>query len=214
MSLPGKLIVIEGLEGSGKSTAISTLVKSLQQNDIKVETVREPGGTSIGETLRSILKNTEYKDRLDSRTELLILYAARVQLVEEVIKPALRQGIWIVADRFELSTFAYQGGGRGLDVQFIKRLSDFCLKDFKPDLTLFLDIEPELGMERARLRGEYDRIEQESMDFFHRIHKTYQQLAKTTGNLKRIDASAPLEVVQQEIKVIMDDYIKLHRNKA
>lgn len=162
----GKLIVIEGLEGAGKSTAIKTVIELLEKRHIKTLTTREPGGTVIGEILRDLIKNPEYRDILDDRSELLLLYTARIQLLEEVIKPSLRQGIWVIADRFELSTMAYQGGGRGLDQEVINQLSSFALRGFKPDLTLYLDIGPEEGMTRVKSRGEIDRIEQQSIDFF------------------------------------------------
>lgn len=122
----GKLIVIEGLEGAGKSTAVATVADLLTQAGIKTITTREPGGTEVGEQLRSIIKNPKYKDILDDKSELLLLYTARVQLLEEVIKPAL-QGTWVIADRFELSTMAYQGGGRGLSQAMI-HLSEFWPK--------------------------------------------------------------------------------------
>lgn len=142
---PGKLIVIEGLEGAGKSTAVDTLVTLLSEAGISAITTREPGGTEIGEQLRSIIKNPQYKNILDDKSELLLLYTARTQLLEEVIKPALKKGCWVIADRFELSTRAYQGGGRGLNLNVINQLSEFCLDGFKPDLTLYLDISPEQG---------------------------------------------------------------------
>lgn len=214
MSLPGKLIVIEGLEGSGKSTAVNTVVSCLQEANLSVQTVREPGGTTIGESLRTILKNPDYKSTLDPKTELLLMYAARIQLLKEVIFPALAQGCWVVADRFELSTFAYQGGGRGLDRHFIEALSTFSLEGFQPDLTLYLDIEPEKGMERARLRSDFDRIEQESMEFFHRIHQAYQQQIQSRPNVNIINASLELELVQKEIQAIMEDYIQLQTKEA
>lgn len=214
MSLPGKLIVIEGLEGSGKSTTVNTIVQCLEKAGIQAQTVREPGGTAIGETLRSIIKNPDYKNILHPKSELLLMYAARIQLLQDVIFPALQKGIWIVADRFELSSFAYQGGGRGLDLNFIQALSKFSLEGFQADLTLYLDIEPEKGMERARLRSHFDRIEQEPIDFFHRIHAAYQQRIKHLDNVHVINASFELELVQKEIQAIIQDYIQLHKKEA
>lgn len=210
MPFSGKLIAIEGLEGAGKSTVVHLLVTRLEQAGLQVVVTREPGGTAIGEILRSILKNADYKETLNAKTELLLLYAARIQLVNEIILPALKQGTWVITDRFELSTFAYQGGGRGLDHEFMKQLSSYCLEDFSPDLTLFLDITPEKGMERARQRGEIDRIEQESMVFFRKIHETYMRLIKVTPNVKIVDASQPLNKVQHTIIEIMDNYMAAH----
>lgn len=207
--LSGKLIVIEGLEGAGKSTAVSTVIELLTQRDIATITTREPGGTAIGEVLRKLIKNPEYSGVLEDKTELLLLYAARIQLIEQIIKPALREGKWVIADRFELSTIAYQGGGRGLDLQMIKSLSTFCLDDFKPDLTLYLDISPEIGMERAKQRGAFDRIEQQSIDFFHRVHEAYISHVHSNPDIVTIDASLPLRDVRCSIQSALTRFIEL-----
>jgi dTMP kinase len=206
--MTGKLIVIEGLEGAGKSTAIQTVVDLLAQRDITSITVREPGGTSIGEALRSIIKNPEYTGILEDRTELLLFYAARVQLVEQLIKPALQQGTWVIADRFESSTLAYQGGGRGLNLEMIAHLSKFCLNEFKPDLIVYLDISPELGMQRAKLRGAFDRIEQQTIDFFHRVHENYLKQLQDNPSIVTIDASFPLAEVQYAIQKTLNPFIE------
>ncbi len=204
----GKLIVIEGLEGAGKSTALNTVLECLNQSKINKLTTREPGGTVIGEELRQLIKNPEYKAILDDKTELLLLYAARIQLLEEVIKPALKRGVWVVADRFELSTMAYQGGGRGLDQDMIQKLSAFSLNGFKPDLTLYLDISPEEGMNRVRLRGAFDRIELQSLDFFHRVHESYRYHVQANPNAVIIDASLPLQEVQSKIQKVIQQFIE------
>lgn len=204
----GKLIVIEGLEGAGKSTAINAVIKFLTQLEIKSITTREPGGTDIGEILRKVIKGSEYKDILDDKTELLLFYAARIQLLEQVIKPALHQGTWVIADRFELSTLAYQGWGRGLDENLIKQLSVFSLNDFKPDLTIYLDISPEEGMKRVQSRGMADRIEQQSLDFFHRVHEGYIHYVQATPNTVTIDASLSLHEVQHAIEITLNEFIE------
>lgn len=214
MSFRGKFIIVEGLEGSGKSTAITTIVDCLQSAGIKHLITREPGGTVIGEQLRTIIKNPDYKELLDDKTELLLLYASRNQLLNEVIKPALEKNTWVIADRFELSTIAYQGGGRGIDKQFIARLSAFCLNDFKPDLTLYLDVTPEVGMQRAQLRGQLDRIEQQTMDFFHRVHEAYLSAIKETVDCNVIDAHLPVEKVQSTIAAVMQQFIESCRSDA
>lgn len=208
----GKLIVIEGLEGAGKSTAVQTVVDLLAKHGIHSISTREPGGTEIGERLRAIIKKPEYKNTLDDRSELLLLYAARVQLVEEVIKPALEQGLWVVADRFELSSMAYQGGGRGLDPSMINKLSEFCLAGFKPDLTLYLDLSPELGMQRAQQRGAFDRIEQQTMDFFHKVYQTYKNCVKEHPAVVSIDASLPLAEVQELIRNAVSAFIESYNH--
>lgn len=206
----GKLIVIEGLEGAGKSTAINTVLEFLSQLNIKTITTREPGGTAVGEVLRELIKSPKYKDVLDDKSELLLLYAARIQLLEEVIKPALNQGTWIVADRFELSTLAYQGGGRGLNPELIQQVSAFALNGFKPDLTLYLDISPEEGMKRARSRGEFDRIEQQSMSFFHRVHEHYLRHVQADSNAVQIDASRSLPEVQNALRKVLHAFTEQH----
>ena len=204
----GKLIVIEGLEGAGKSTAVNTVIDELSKRDISTITTREPGGTAVGEILREVIKNPEYSDVLDDKTELLLLYAARIQLIEQVIKPALQQGTWVIADRFELSTIAYQGGGRGLDLQMIKSLSAFCLNGFKPDLTLYLDISPEIGMKRAKQRGAFDRIEQQALEFFHRVHETYIKYIHVNPDIVTIDASRTLTDVRCAIQEAVNRFIE------
>jgi dTMP kinase len=207
----GKFIVIEGLEGAGKSTAVKTVMDSLSALSIEAITTREPGGTTIGEILRDIIKNTKYNEILDDRSELLLLYTARMQLVKQVIYPALQQGIWVIADRFELSTIAYQGGGRKLDLDLLHHLSAFCLNGFKPDLTLFLDITPEMGMQRAVLRGKCDRIEQQSIDFFHRVQETYYQHLKQQEEVVMIDAARPLEEVNLAIQKALTEWLEFLR---
>lgn len=207
----GKLIVIEGLEGAGKSTAVKVIIDLLAQHNITTLTTREPGGTAIGELLRNIIKNPEYSDVLNDKTELLLLYAARIQLIEEVIKPALQEGYWVIADRFEWSTMAYQGGGRGIDLGVINNLSTFCLNGFKPDLILYLDITPELGMQRAKLRGSFDRIEQEAIQFFHRVYDTYAQLINAHPDIRVIDASLELEQVTQLIQHSVNQFVEQQR---
>lgn len=205
----GRLIVVEGLEGAGKSTAVKTLIKLLNGYGLNAITTREPGGTAVGELLRSIIKDPKYKETLDDRSELLLLYAARIQLVQEVIKPALALGTWVIADRFELSSLAYQGGGRQLGDDIINTLSAFALNGFKPDLTLFLNLSPELGMKRALQRGAFDRIEQAGIDFFHRVHAAYLTSIAANPDTVIIDASQPLASVQRSIESAVSQFIEL-----
>ncbi|OIV45753.1 dTMP kinase, partial [Sodalis sp. TME1] len=164
-----KFIVIEGLEGAGKTSAIAEVVDVLRQQGIRdVVFTREPGGTPLAEALRTLIKDGVGDEPVTDRAELLMLYAARVQLVEGVIKPALARGAWVVGDRHDLSSQAYQGGGRGMDTRLLQTLRDAILGEFRPDLTLYLDIPPALGLARARARGELDRSEVESLAFFER----------------------------------------------
>jgi dTMP kinase len=203
----GKFIAIEGLEGAGKSTALHTILAVLAEHQIEAISTREPGGTVIGEELRTILKNAFYQKIMDARTELLMLYAARIQLVEEIIKPALERGCWVISDRFELSTLAYQGGGRGLDAAIIKTLSHFCLQGLQPDLTLFLNLPPEMGLQRAVQRGQLDRFEKESKAFFKRVYQTYTTEAAVRPEVVSIDASLPLEDVVLLIQKTVRQFI-------
>lgn len=205
----GRFIVVEGLEGAGKTTAIETIKHYLQQNNVhNIIFTREPGGTYIGEQLRSLIKNTVPNEPLDKRSELLMMYTARVQLLETIIKPALAKGDWIIADRFELSTYAYQGGGRGISQAILDGLSDFCLGGLTPDLTLFLDIKPEEGLKRATHRGNMDRIEQESLDFFKRVYQAYHHKIQHTTNVRVIDAGLSLAEVQQMICVHLKQFLE------
>lgn len=195
----GKYIVIEGLEGAGKSTAMKTIKRFLVEHKIDVLTTREPGATVVGETIRKLIKDPSIEDKMDARTELLLFYAARIELIEKIIKPTLDKGTWVLSDRFELSSFAYQGGGRKLDENMLYSLSSFCVKNCTPDLIIFLDIKPEYGLERAKKRGMLDRIEQESLDFFQDVYLSYHKYLKNLSNVVIIDATKPLPVVQSII---------------
>lgn len=170
----GKMIVIEGLDGAGKSTLIAGLIKALGERQIDVMTVREPGGTPTAETLRSILKSVNEQESLTPQTELLLFYAARSQLLENVIKPALAQGKWIIADRFSLSTLAYQGHGLGL-VTDVLSLESVVLKDFTPDLQILLEIPIKTMRERLVGRGDVDRIESRGDTFFENVRVGFIQ---------------------------------------
>lgn len=206
----GKFIVVEGLEGSGKSTAIQTIKQHVETFIPEVITTREPGGTFLGETIRNIIKGTTHHENLDPRSELLLLYAARVQLVEEIIKPALARGAWVISDRFELSSFAYQGGGRQIDLNIISFVSSFCLNQFKPDLIFFLDIDPYEGLQRVKNRGKVDRIEEESLSFFNQVKDYYHMIIPTLDNVVQIDAHLPIVHVQEVLIKHLDCLFKDH----
>lgn len=204
----GKFIVIEGLEGAGKTSAIQTVTNTLQAQGITdVVFTREPGGTPLAEKLRTLIKQGIEGEKLTDKAEVLMLYAARIQLIENIIKPALEHGKWVIGDRHDLSSQAYQGGGRGIDRNLMSSLRDTVLGDFYPDLTLYLDLSPQIGLSRARARGELDRIEKESMDFFIRTRERYLELANANDKIVIIDASQPIEQVQAAISVALTDWL-------
>ena len=202
--MSAKFIVIEGLEGAGKSTAVSHVESWLRQQGIsQIEKTREPGGNPLAERMRAIVKEI-HDEPLTIQAELLLMYAARVQLVETRIKPALRQGTWVIGDRHDLSSLAYQGGGRGIDEQLIRQIKQAVLGDFGPDLTLYLDIDPAIGLARARARGELDRIELEQQAFFERTRMRYLELARRDPRIHIIDASQNEAQVGQAIRRVLE----------
>ncbi|MCW7761092.1 dTMP kinase [Photorhabdus luminescens] len=208
-----KFIVIEGLEGAGKTSAMKTVVEILRQHGIQnLIFTREPGGTPLAEKLRGLIKQGVEGESLTDKAEVLMLYAARVQLVENVIKPALACGTWVVGDRHDLSSQAYQGGGRGIDKNLMTSLRDTVLGDFHPDLTIYLDIPPQIGLLRARERGELDRIEKESMDFFNRTRSRYLEFAAQDKRIVTVDAAQSIEQVQADIYQVLGQWLKQQEN--
>ncbi|AIU73205.1 thymidylate kinase [Hafnia alvei FB1] len=207
--MKSKFIVIEGLEGAGKTTARDTVVDELRQQGIEdIVFTREPGGTPLAEKLRDLVKQGVENEKLTDKAEVLMLYAARVQLVDNVIKPALARGAWVVGDRHDLSSQAYQGGGRGIDSRLMQSLRDTVLGDFKPDLTLYLDLPPAIGLERARSRGALDRIEQESLAFFERTRARYLALAEQDDSIITVDAAQTLPEVTASIRTALQAWFK------
>ncbi|AWV45267.1 dTMP kinase [Hafnia alvei] len=207
--MKSKFIVIEGLEGAGKTTARDTVVDELRQQGIEdIVFTREPGGTPLAEKLRDLVKQGVENEKLTDKAEVLMLYAARVQLVDNVIKPALARGAWVVGDRHDLSSQAYQGGGRGIDSRLMQSLRDTVLGDFKPDLTLYLDLPPAIGLERARSRGALDRIEQESLAFFERTRARYLALAEQDDSIITVDAAQTLPEVTASIRSALQAWFK------
>lgn len=203
-------IVIEGLEGAGKTTARQLVVETLQSAGIHdMVFTREPGGTVLAEKLRSLVLDIQSTgdEVINDKAEVLMFYAARVQLVETVIKPALARGQWVIGDRHDLSTQAYQGGGRGIDRTMLATLRDAVLGDFRPNLTLYLDVTPEVGLQRARARGELDRIEQESMNFFNRTRARYLELAAADPSIRTVDATQPLDAVARDIRATIAQWM-------
>jgi dTMP kinase len=202
MSDRGLFITVEGGEGVGKSTNLAFLESLLREHGVEVVVTREPGGTVLGERIRELLLNAG-DVAVSEMAELLLIFAARAQHIAEVIEPALAAGRWVLCDRFTDATYAYQGGGRGLDVSAVRDLEDLVQGQLRPDVTLLLDVPVATGMARAEGRGELDRIEQESIAFFERVRCSYLELAEnSSGRFRVVDASVPIEEVQQQLAKI------------
>jgi len=196
----GRFITLEGGEGVGKSTNLQFIKQLLEERQISFILTREPGGTGIAERIRAILLERQ-DENLSEQAELLLVFAARAQHIQHVILPALQQGLWVVCDRFTDATYAYQGGGRNMDMQTIAWLENAVQGELRPDLTLVFDAPIEIGMQRAKHRGELDRFETEQLAFFERVRQAYLQRAATDLNrYKIIDASQPLTDVQQQLR--------------
>lgn len=197
-----KFITLEGGEGAGKSTSRDFIVSLLEEQNIPFIQTREPGGTPIGETLRDVLLSKE-GTAPSVTAELLMVFAARAQHLHEVIEPALRDGKWVLCDRFTDATYAYQGYGRGFELGQIEALETLVQRGRHPDLTILFDIDPRLGMTRARQRAELDRFEEEHMEFFDRVREGYLTRAKNEARFRVIDASQSIDLVQQALRELL-----------
>lgn len=211
MQHKGLFLTIEGVEGVGKSTAVKYIEQYLTEAGENFVLTREPGGTLIAEQIRQVLLAPNPNEPMVSDVELLLMFASRAQLVANLIKPALAAGKWVVSDRFVDASYAYQGGGRRLDMKKIATLDQWVVGDLKPDATILLDASPTLGLARAKDRGAQDRIEQEQVDFFERVRAGYLERAKQDPQRYHIiDATQSLAAVHAEIKKILD---QLRRNE-
>lgn len=200
----GKFITIEGIEGAGKSTAIEALCTYLGTQNREVVRTREPGGTVIGEAIRQLLLSPDMPS-MHEDTELLLMFAARAEHVNKVIRPALMAGKWVVCDRFTDASYAYQGAGRGINKSRIVILEQWVLADLRPDLTLLLDVDVATGLSRAEDRGDRDRFEQEAQSFFAKIRQAYLSLAHSEPERFRIiDAGASAQNVSDQIVVSVE----------
>lgn len=198
----GLFITLEGTEGAGKSSMIPVVKRVLEESGRQVVCVREPGGTPIAEKIREILK-TPADEKLNDKAELLLMYAARAQLVETVIRPTLAKGVDVISDRHDLSTIAYQGGGRKIPLSLIDKARQVALGDFHPDLTILMDIDPYVGMQRAKGRGALDRFEQEQMAFFERVRNTYLDCAKNDASIVVVNAALDLKTVTYQVESVV-----------
>jgi len=201
--MKGRFITVEGIEGVGKTTNIDFIQQQLRAAGRDLVLTREPGGTPLGEAVRGLLLDPAYTG-MDSNCELQLMFAARAEHLAKVVWPALEKGQWVLCDRFTDATYAYQGGGRGIDTDVIARLEQLVQGDFRPDLTLLLDVPVEVGLARASKRGALDRFEQEKVEFFERVRTAYLDMAERSPERYRvIDASEPLEVVQRKLAAIL-----------
>ncbi|WP_018861394.1 dTMP kinase [Thioalkalivibrio sp. ALJ3] len=198
-STDARFVVLEGIEGSGKSTQLATVVEALRMTGIEPECTREPGGTALGERLRGLLLDPDLPG-MCPEAELLLMFAARAQHLDSVIRPALTAGRWVISDRFTDASFAYQGAGRGLGMERVAQLEHWVQGDLRPDLVLLLDIDPKTGLERAVQRGRRDRIEREALEFFARVREAYLERARTYPDRYRIiDGNATPEQVADAV---------------
>ena len=204
-----RFITLDGIDGAGKSTNLAVMKAWFEKHKLPVLFTREPGGTPAGEALREILLNPATQVSL--RTETLLMFAARQQHLETVILPALKNGTHVVSDRFTDATFAYQGGGRGVPLQDIATLEHWVQGDFRPDLTLLLDVPLEVSMARINQTREKDRFEQEEAEFFNRVREVYlQRAAKQPERYAVIDSSQSLDAVKTQIETALDSHFGLN----
>lgn len=207
--LPGRFISVEGIEGSGKSTQLPYIRNFLETAGKSVVVTREPGGTPVGEELRRLLLDPRH-DGLTPDAELLMIFAARIEHLEKVIKPALRQGHWVVCDRFTDATYVYQGSGRNIPKARIDAIAGWIPGGVLPDLTLLFDVPVPVGLSRVAQRGEKDRFEHEEQVFFERLRRAYlERAAQHPARCHVVDASRPLEAVKSQVSSILRGFCRL-----
>ena len=200
----GRFITIDGVEGAGKSTQIDLICSYLNRKSIKVVRTREPGGTDLGEKIRALLLDVDNKG-MHNDTELMLMFSSRNELIQNKIIPALNEGYWVVSDRFTDASFAYQGGGRMLDLNRISQLASWTQGDFQPDLTLVLDISVDIGMDRIEARAAKDRIELEERAFFERVRSVFiDRSVAYPERIKLIDASGSIDDIHSKIKFFVE----------
>lgn len=204
----GRFITLEGGEGVGKTTNLAFIKDYLHQHGIRVIVTREPGGTELAEKIRHLLLDKD-SEAVSEHAELLLIFAARAQHIKHVIEPALAQGIWVLCDRFTDATYAYQGGGRSMRNSTIEWLENLVQGSLRPDLTVLLDAPVEIGIERARARGDFDRFEAEKISFFEHVRRAYLLQAELhPERIKLIKANQPLVDVQREIINIIGAFLR------
>ena len=203
----GYFISLEGVEGVGKSTAKTWIEGFIRQHGIDLVVTREPGGTEVAEQIRQVLLHS-HQEPVAIDTEVLLMYASRAQNIHQVITPALAANQWVLADRFADASLAYQGGGREVGQERMTIINDWVLQGLKPDLTILLDAPVEVGLQRLEARGDKDRIEQESVHFFHRVRDAYLKLANDEPDRYRIvDATQSIIEVEEQLRRILEPII-------
>lgn len=207
----GLLITVEGVEGAGKSTHIGFITNYLRAAGHEIVSTREPGGTELGEAIRKVVLGST-KEPIWPEAETLLMFAARAQHIEQVIEPALARGDWVVCDRFTDATYAYQGGGRGMPLSRIAVLEEWVQGALRPDLTLLLDLDPKVGVERISKRGKEDRFDEEQLEFFESVRNVYlRRAAQEMSRYVVIDAEPGVEIVRRSITDALD---RLHQRLA
>lgn len=198
--ITGKFITLEGIDGAGKSTHLDWLREALVQRGHEVVVTREPGGTPLGETLRGLLLN----HHMHLETEALLMFASRREHLAEVIVPALQQGKWVISDRFTDASFAYQGGGRGIDEARLGILEDWVQQGLQPNLTLLFDVPLEVARQRLSANASLDRFEQEQQDFFQRVRAAYlRRAAQFPARIRVIDSARSLPMIRAELETLI-----------
>lgn len=207
LEMTGAFITLEGIEGVGKSTALNHIAHRLTRAGLDVVVTREPGGTALGEMLRDWVLQGDHGP-LSAEVEALLMFAARAQHLNEIIKPALSGGRWVVCDRFTDATLAYQGGGRGAGSEFLHGLKRAVQGELEPDLTFLLDAPVEVGMARIADRAP-DHFEKEGRGFFDRVRRSYLRLAEMQpGRIKLVDANRPMADVERDLSGFLDEFLK------
>jgi len=207
----GRLITFEGPEGAGKSTQAAMLITKLEERGIEIIYTREPGGTKLGEAIRGVLQYNEAGEDPCAESEVLLFEASRAQLVRKVIQPALDRGAWVLCDRFADSTTAYQGFGRGFSVELMETINQFAVGQAVPDMTILLDVNVSLGMQRCAKRQvgkkiQYDRIESEALEFHEKVRQGYLELARRfPDRFRKVDAMRHAEPIAEDIWKLVSD---------
>jgi len=211
MQNSGKFITVEGIDGVGKTTQLNAICVQLKRLGVSFVCTREPGGTPLGETIRELLLSHSWSG-MHVDTELLLMFAARAEHVQTVIRPALNEGRWVVCDRFTDATYAYQGGGRSSSEERIGELEGWVQGSLRPDLTVLLDADATVGLARAKMRSAADRFERENLAFFERVRQGYLKRAmQQPTRFRIIDASRNLKDVSKSITTVLDEFIQAVR---